>query len=256
MEILTSSEDGVLRVAFNRPQRKNAITAAMYTQLTDTLLAAATDAAVRVVLLHGSGGAFTAGNDLDDFVNDRPSHEDAPVFRFVRALNAFGKPLVAAVWGAAVGIGTTMLLHCDLVYAGESTRFCVPFVRLGLCPEAASSRLLPRLAGHQRAAEKMMLGEPFGATEAQALGLVNGVLPDDAVLDHAMARARTLAALPASALQTTKALMRRGAESTVAEQLEHEGRSFRALLGSPAAAEAVAAFFEKRQPDFTKVNAP
>lgn len=254
MDISVTREDGLMRIAFDRPAKKNAITAAMYESLTDALVAAARDPAVRVAIIHGSGGAFTAGNDLEDFIANRPSQDGAPVFRFVREISRFGKPLVAAVLGPAVGIGTTLLLHCDLVYAGQGAKFSLPFARLGLCPEGASSYLLARLVGRQRAAEKLMLAEPFGAAEAQALGFVNAVLPDDAVIDHALERARTLAALPASSLQATKALLLRGIQRGVLEQLECEGLAFRSLLESPAAAEAIAAFIEKRKPDFSTSN--
>lgn len=250
MDIDTHTADGILTVTFNRPAKKNAITTAMYAALADALRIAHDDAAVRVILVAGQPEIFTAGNDLEDFLNAPPHGSDSPVFRFLTAISTAEKPVVAAVRGAAIGIGTTLLLHCDLVYAGRGARFALPFSQLGLCPEAASSLLLPRLLGYQRAAEKLLLGEPFGADEAHAMGLVNAVLDDDAVLDHARRQAAKLAALPASAIRTTKWLMKSDDASATAARMQKEGTTFRELLASPEAREAFAAFLEKRKPDF------
>jgi len=250
MDIDTAIDGGILTVTFNRPAKKNAITAAMYQQLADALRVAQDEPSVRVVLLVGQPEIFTAGNDLDDFLNAPPTGEESSVFRFLRAISTAEKPIVAAVRGAAVGVGTTMLLHCDLVYAGRGARFSLPFVQLGLCPEAASSLLLPQMFGYHRAAEKLLLGEPFGADEAAAIGLVNQVLDDDAVLAHAQKQAAKLAALPASSIRTTKWLMKGDQGEDVAARMQKEGQAFREMLGAPEAKEAFAAFFEKRKPDF------
>jgi enoyl-CoA hydratase/carnithine racemase len=253
MSIQASHDAGIATLAFDRADKKNAITAAMYAALADGLNAAAADPAVRVVLLHGSETCFTAGNDLQDFLAHPPSGEASPVFRFLNAIAVFPKPIVAAPCGIAVGVGTTMLLHCDLVYAGDSTRFSMPFAQLGLCPEAGSSLLLPAIAGWQRAAEKLMLGEPFGADEAREMGIVNRVLPAAEAIGFARAQAAKLAALPASSLRETKRLMKGAGADEIARRIAQESEVFRGLLGAPAAREAFTAFFEKRPPDFSKV---
>jgi enoyl-CoA hydratase/carnithine racemase len=240
---------------FARPERKNAITASMYGALADALEQAAEDATARVVVVTGSESAFTAGNDLSDFLNEPPTKDGAPVFRFLRAIASFPKPLVASVCGAAIGVGTTMLLHCDLVYAGENATLSLPFVHLGLCPEAASSLLLPAVVGYQRAAEKLLLGEPFGAAEAKEIGIVNRVLPPAEVERFALAQAAKLASRPLSSLLATKALMKRSFTDAVREQMVEEGRYFARMLGEPAAREAFSAFLEKRPADFSKIGA-
>ena len=176
-QIITENRDGILRIEINRPDKKNALTAAMYQAMADALTAADADPKVRVVLIHGKSDLFTAGNDLQDFLDNRPRDEDRPAFQFLRNISRAQKPIVAAVAGAAVGIGTTMLLHCDLVYAAPNTRLQLPFVNLGLVPEAASSLLLPALVGYQRAAELLLLCEPFSAQTAKEIGLVNAVFP-------------------------------------------------------------------------------
>ena len=251
MDIQSSVEDGIQTITFNRPARKNAITAAMYQTLADALHAGEADRSVRALLIAGQPAIFTAGNDLEDFLKAPPHLDDSPVFQFLTAISAAEKPLVAAVRGAAVGVGTTLLLHCDLVYAGRGARFSLPFAQLGLCPEAASSLLLPQLIGYRHAAAKLLLGEAFGADEALAMGFINQVLDDDAVLAHARAQALKLAALPASAIRATKRLMKGDAAADIAARMQKEGLIFRALLSSPEAREAFTAFFEKRKPDFS-----
>lgn len=250
--ILTERRDSVLRIEFNRADKKNAITAAMYQALAEALLAGETDDSVRVALVHGKADIFTAGNDLQDFLANPPRDESTPVFRFLRAVSHFGKPLVAAVGGLAVGVGTTMLLHCDLVFCAPGTRFSLPFVNLALCPEAASSYLLPRLAGYQRAAELLMLGEPFSAERAREIGLVNEIVAPEKLLDTAWATASRLAQKPAASLIATKALMKRGLIGPVEQAMAAESAVFRERLGSPEAKEAFSAFLEKRAPDFSK----
>lgn len=252
--ILTELKDGVLRIEMRRPEKKNALTGPMYAAMADALERAAHEDAIRVVLIHGQPEVFTAGNDLADFLNAPPDDPDRPVFRFLRNIAAAPKPLVAAVTGNAVGVGTTMLLHCDLVYAGEGARFQLPFVNLALCPEAASSLLLPRLAGHQRAAELLFFGEPFGADKAREIGLLNAVHPDDAVFDAALERARKLATLPAASLRETKRLLKQGIAALVPQVMQDEGDIFKRQLASPAAKEAFSAFLEKRKPDFSKFS--
>ncbi len=254
MSIRVKTENAITAIVFDRPDKKNAITAAMYAQIADTLASAAEDPAVRCVVIHGSAQAFTAGNDVQDFLMNPPHGEDSPVSRFLRGIAAFGKPLVAAVCGPAVGVGTTMLLHCDLVYAGESARFSTPFTQLGLCPEAASSLLLPAIAGYQRAAEALMLGEPFGPLEAREMGLVNAVLPDEKAIPYAMTQAGKLARLPASSLRVTKRLMKQGHAEAIARQMAAEGAEFATMLRSPEAREAFSAFLAKRKPDFAQFS--
>jgi enoyl-CoA hydratase/carnithine racemase len=254
MSIQFSTAGGIAAISFARPERKNAITAAMYAAMADALDAAAADPALRVALLHGSAECFTAGNDLQDFVANPPSGEDSPVFRFLRTIAAFPKPIVAAPCGVAIGVGTTLLLHCDLVYAGDNARFSTPFAALGLCPEAASSLLLPAIAGWQRAAEALLLGEPFGADEAHAMGVVNRVLPAGEAIAFARAQAGKLALLPAASLRETKRLMKLGYADTIARRMGEEGEVFGRMLRAPEAREAFAAFFEKRRPDFSSFD--
>lgn len=253
-QVVSRCRDGILAIEIRRPEKKNALTAAMYTALADALEGADADEAVRVVLIHGQREAFTAGNDLRDFLDDPPRGPDAPVFRFIHALRALEKPLVAAVNGVAVGVGTTLLLHCDLAYCGESCRFQLPFVNLGLCPEAASSLLLPRLAGHVRGAELLLLGEHFGAAKALEIGLVNEVLADDRVLARASERALQLARQPAAAVRLAKLLMKSADADLVRHTMNREAVHFRERLESPEAKEAFAAFFEKRKPDFSGLS--
>jgi enoyl-CoA hydratase/carnithine racemase len=251
-EILTEQSAGLLRITLHRPEKKNSITAAMYQALADAFKAARADPAVRVVLISGSAGLFTAGNDLGDFMNNPPHGEQSPVFQFLENISRCEKPIVAAVGGVAVGIGTTMLLHCDLVYAAEDARFALPFTSLGLVLEAASSYLLPQIAGYQRAAELLLLGEPFGAAKAKEAGFVTEVLPADQLLLRAEQAAVKLAALPGKSVRATKALMKGAQGEPVARQMAAEAAQFRAMLTEPAAREAFKAFFEKRKPDFSQ----
>ena len=248
----TRREGAVVSIVLDRPDKKNAITTAMYEALATAFGKVAADEEVRVALLCGLGGAFTAGNDLADFVSSPSQGDNAPVFRFLRELAHFEKPLVAAVEGVAVGIGTTMLLHCDLVYAATDARFALPFVNLGVVPEAASSYLLPRVAGWQRAAQMLMLGEPFSAGQALEAGMVNAVVPNEALLPTAMQAAQSLAAKPPSALRQTKRLMKQALYEDVDRAMRDEARVFAQCLHSPEAKEAFSAFFEKRKPDFSR----
>ena len=252
-DILVHTEAGVMTVTINRLDKKNSLTAAMYAAMADALEAAARDDATRVVVLQGHETIFSAGNDIGDFLNRPPSTPESPVFRFLRGIAAFPKPLLAAVCGPAVGVGTTMLFHCDLVYAGDNAAFSMPFVNLGLCPEAASSLLVPQMLGYHRAAEALLLGEPFMAEAALEVGLVNRVLPPTEANGYAQAQARKLAAKPISSLVETKRLMKSGQAQLVAKQMAEEGVSFGRMLGEPAAKEAFTAFMERRKPDFSKV---
>ncbi len=253
-DILVHAEAGVMTVTFNRLDRKNSITSDMYATMADALDRAAGDASLRVAVFQGHETVFSAGNDIGDFLNKPPAGTGSPVFRFLRAIAAFPKPLVAAVCRPAVGVGTTMLFHCDLVYAGDNAAFSMPFVNLGLCPEAASSLLVPRMLGYHRAAEALLLGEPFMAEAALEVGLVNRVLPPTEANSYAQAVARKLAAKPISALVVTKALMKKGQSQQVLQQMDDEGAAFARMLGEPAAKEAFGAFLEKRKPDFSKIG--
>ena len=252
-DILQHIDAGVMTLTFNRVDKKNSITRDMYAALANGVEQAAADAAVRVVVIQGHETIFSAGNDIGDFLNQPPSGQDSPVFRFLRAIASIEKPVVAAVAGPAVGIGTTLLFHCDLVYAGDNAAFSMPFVNLGLCPEAASSLLVPRMFGYHRAAEALLLGEPFFAEAALEVGLVNRVLPPTEVNAYAQAQAKKLAAKPLSSLVETKRLMKGGQQAEVMAKMAEEGQSFGHMLREPAAREAFSAFMEKRKPDFSKV---
>ncbi len=250
--IVCDTQDHVALIQLQRPEKKNALSTAMYAALADAFAAAQADASVRVILIQGSATCFTAGNDLQDFLQQPPAGESAPVFRFLQAIATAQLPVVAAVAGPAVGIGTTMLLHCDLVYAAPNARFQLPFVSLGLVPEAASSVLFPALVGYQRAAEYLLLGQPFDAHQAQDMGLVNAVIDAEALLAHAMRVARQLAALPPGALRASKNLLKRSQHTQVQDALHIEGAEFRARLAMPEAHEALRAFMEKRPADFSR----
>ena len=237
-------EPGIRLVPIDRPERRNALDRASYAGLTAAVAAAAQDEAVGVVVLTGAGGCFTAGNDLRDF-QDVAAGGDSPGLTFLKALRTCPKPVVAAVEGHAVGIGTTLLLHCDLAYAGDGARFRLPFAALGLSPEGGSSYLLPLVAGSKRAAELLMLGEPFTAEAAAAAGLVNAAVPAGTALDTAMAKARSLAALPRASIAATKRALRRGHEEAVARALDEEAVVFHALRRAPEAQAAFAAFLRR-----------
>ena len=249
-DILIHTDAGVSTITFNRLDKKNALTEAMYSALAEAMQQAATDDAVRVLVIQGDASVFTAGNDIKDFLEHPPTSTDAPVFRFLRQLVSFPKPLIAAVAGPAVGVGTTMLFHCDLVYAGDNAAFAMPFVNLGLCPEAGSSLLAPQLVGHQRAAELLLLGEPFLAETARDLGLVNRITAPTEVNELAGAQARRLASKPMSSLLETKRLLKRGQQAALLERVAEEAAVFARMLGEPAAREAFTAFMEKRPPQF------
>lgn len=250
--VLVSVEDRVCFVQMHRPEKKNALTGAMYAALADAVSAAEADPAVRVLLISGTETVFSAGNDVADFAAGFSMDEGSPVVRFLDALVGAQKPVVAAVNGPAIGIGTTMLLHCDLVYAGRSARFQLPFVNLGLVPEAGSSYLLPRLLGHVRAAELLMLGEPFDAQTARDYALVNAVVADGETLPRARAAALALAAKPPAALRLTKQMLKQAEGDTLRRVIRAEAEQFRARLATPEAAEAFQAFLERRKPDFSR----
>ena len=237
-----------MEIAFNRPQKKNALTAAMYLAAANALREAEKDDGVRAVLFRGEGDSFCAGNDLEDFAANPPVEEDAPVFRFLDTASRATKPFVAAVHGSAVGIGTTLLLHCELVYAAHDARFALPFTRLGLVPEFASSYLLPLIAGYHRAAELLLLGEPFDAAKADAAGFITRALPAGEVLGAAREAARALAALPPKSVQRTKALMRGAHAAAVQARMKAEIDEFRPMLFEPAARAALERFLARRKP--------
>jgi enoyl-CoA hydratase/carnithine racemase len=244
MEITVTTNGPVMDVRLNRPDKKNAITVAMYAVLADAFEQAAADPAVRVVTISGSGGVFTAGNDIGDFIAVRPGGEDMPVFRFLRAIAACPKVMIAGVEGLAIGIGTTMLLHCDLVLATAGTIFSTPFVDLGLVPEAASSLLLPRLIGRQRAAKHLLLGDPFNAETALEYGLVTEIVPAEELGHELRSMSERLAAKPRDAVRLTKALLM-APECSVADRIATEGALFEERLASAEAAAAFTAFFER-----------
>lgn len=252
-EILSHLDAGVMTLTFNRVDKKNSLTAAMYTALADAVTQAECNPEVRVLVFQGHETVFCAGNDIADFLNNPPSTPDAPVFRLLHSIAAFPKPVLAAVAGPAVGIGTTLLFHCDLVYAGDNAAFAMPFVNLGVCPEAASSLLAPQMMGYHRAAEALLLGEPFMAEAALEIGLVNRVLPPTEVNSYVQVQARKLAAKPLSSLLETKRLMKAGQAALVQQQMNEEAASFGRMLTEPAAKEAFGAFMDKRKPDFSKL---
>ncbi len=252
--IQTDFQDGILTLRFNRPEKKNALTLAMYVALVEALKWANEKDAVRVVLLTGGDGCFTSGNDLVDFMHSPPLGNASPVMQFLIAISQAKKPIVAAVSGAAVGVGATMLLHCDLVYAGASALFQMPFVNLGLCPEAGSTLLLPRMMGHQRAAELLLLGEPFSAETAREVGIVSVVCNDGELLETAQRKARQLAAQPAAAVRVAKALMKQDYAFPLREAIREEGALFMERLKSPEATEGISAFLERRRPDFSQFS--
>jgi enoyl-CoA hydratase/carnithine racemase len=256
MSIKTATINGVATIEIARPEKKNALTVAMYKTMAEALDAAREDKAVRAVLITGQPGIFTSGNDIEDFMSRPPGQGsdamNSPVFLFMQALMLCDKPVVAAVTGAAIGIGTTLLLHCDLVYVSDEARLAMPFVSLGLVPEFASSLLVPQLMGHRRAAEKLLLGEPITPEQAVEYGLANAVLPAGEVVSHARRMAERFNALPPGAVRESKQLMRKPQHELNVQTLRTEGALFSARLRSPEAMEAFQAFFQKRKPDFSK----
>jgi enoyl-CoA hydratase/carnithine racemase len=246
--------EGIFTLCINRPDKKNALNLVMYQALAEGLTAADSDDAVRVIMIRGGEDCFTSGNDLADFLSAPPTGPESPVMQFLSAISAARKPIVAAVNGLAVGVGVTMLLHCDLVYAGSGATFQMPFVNLGLCPEAGSTLLLPRIMGHQRAAELLLLGEVFDVHKAQVLGIITEVCPDGDVLVTARSKALQLTAQPAAAVRLAKDLLKRDYAPQLRETISEEGKQFMARLKSPEAAEALQAFMQRRKPDFSKFN--
>ena len=251
-EIITEQSGPILCVELNRPAKRNAMTSSMYATLADVFNDAAKDERIRAVLWHGAGDSFCAGNDVEDFLKNPPGPGESPQARLMDALVNFDKPLVAAVHGAAIGGGTTMLTHCDFIYAGESTKFQMPFINLALVPEFGSSCSVPARIGHVRAAELILLGAPFDGKRAAELGLVTEVVSDKDVLARATETARKLAAKPASALQASKRLIQQPFREQIKAAMKAENEEFSAQVRSEDAKEALTAFLEKRKPDFTK----
>jgi enoyl-CoA hydratase/carnithine racemase len=253
-EIITEQSGSLLRVQLNRPAKRNAMTSSMYAFLAELFNKAAKDERTRVVLWHGAGDSFCAGNDIEDFLRNPPGPGDSAQARLMAALLEFDKPLIAAVQGAAIGGGTTMLLHCDFVYAGESARFQMPFINLAVLPEFGSSFLVPARIGHIRAAELILLGLPFDAKRAADLGFVTQVVFDQDLLATASETARKLATKPDSALQASKRLMKQLFRYQIKAAMKAENEEFSAQVRSEDAKEAFRAFLEKRPPDFTRTT--
>jgi enoyl-CoA hydratase/carnithine racemase len=253
MAIRTATSNGVTTIEIARPEKKNALTVAMYEAMEQALQTALADRAVRAVLIVGQPNVFTAGNDLQDFMQRPPTGDDSPVLRFMHALLNFDKPVVAAVTGAAIGIGVTMLLHCDLVYVSDDAQLSTPFVSLGLVPEFASSVILPQLVGHVKAAEVLLLGNGFTGSEAVKLGIANAALPATEVVAHARRTAERFNTLPPGAVREAKRLLRAGSKDAIAQAIRAEVAVFVERLRSPEAKEAFEAFFQKRKPDFAKL---
>jgi enoyl-CoA hydratase/carnithine racemase len=252
MSIKTAVLNGVATIEIARPEKKNALTQAMYQAMADAINAAQADGTVRAVLITGQPGIFTSGNDIEDFMQRPPQGLDSPVFQFMKALVGSDKPVIAAVTGAAIGIGTTMLLHCDFVYVSDESRLAMPFVGLGLVPEFASSLVVPALMGPRRAAEKLLLGDPFTGEQAVECGIANAVLPASEVVNHARRVAERFNALPPGAVRDSKRLMHGRGREAIMAAVEEEAQIFGQRLRSPEAMEAFQAFFQKRQPDFSK----
>lgn len=250
--IITEANNNILRIEINRPKKRNAITIDMYRAMAKAIKQGDQNPSIRVILLHGQKEIFTAGNDLKDFQNLPPSDGLNPVGNFMKAVTDTKKPLIAAVSGYAVGIGTTMLFHFDLVYAGTNAKFQFPFVSLGLCPEFGSTFLLPRLAGHQRAAELFFFGDFFTAEEANRIGLVNKIFQVEQLLDNTLSEAQRLANQPPASVRLTKSLMKQNIPVNIDEIIGYEGAQFMRRLKSPEAKEAFSAFYERRKPDFSK----
>ena len=253
MTIRMQVEEDVACIEIARPERKNAITAEMYAQLAESFTAAGSDEAVRAIVLRGAPTVFCAGNDIHDFLQ-RPDSAGEFAQRFMKTMIELQKPVIAAVNGAAVGIGTTMLMHCDLVYAADDAMFSMPFVSLGICPEFGSSLLVPLTAGYHKAAEKLLFGEPISAEDALEMGLVNRLLPPSEVVEYAMHQARRFRALPPGAVYETKRLLKAGWRTALQLAMDEELRSLRRLLGSAESREALSAFLERRKPDFARAG--
>lgn len=250
--ILTTSQDGIYQIQFNRPEKKNALTQAMYRAIAEAITEAEGDDTIRVLFFTGREGCFTSGNDIGDFLQINLADGASPVSQFLVNLSQANKPIVAAVNGVAVGIGTTMLLHCDLVYAAAEARFRLPFVNLALVPEAGSTFLLPQMIGQRRAAELLMFGEFFGAEVAREAGLVNAIYPEETLVATALQKATQLTTLPPAALRATKSLLKRANKAAISEAMAEEGEQFQQCLRSPEAQEAMQAFMERRPADFSK----
>jgi enoyl-CoA hydratase/carnithine racemase len=255
-DIVTERSNGILGVQFNRPEKKNAMTGGMYTRLADIFNEANEDEETLVALWHSAGDAFSAGNDVGDFLKNPPGPGESPQARLMDAFVRFEKPIVVAVQGAAIGGGTTMLTHCDFVYAGESAKFQLPFINLALVPEFGSSYSLPARIGYLRAADLFLLGEPFTAARAAELGLVTRVVPDRDLLATATATAQKLAGKPGGALRASKRLIKQGFVDQVKAAIRVENQAFSERVRSAEAKEALAAFLEKRPPNFNKTKAP
>lgn len=252
-ELLIDRSGGVMTITFNRLEKKNSFTKLMYAGMAEAMTQADADGTLHALVLQGHETVFSAGNDIAEFLQRAAASQESPAFQFLRAISTFSKPIVAAVCGPAVGVGTTLLFHCDLVYAGDNAAFSMPFVNLGLCPEAASSHLAPLLMGHGRAAEALLLGEPFLAETALDMGLISRIVPPTEAAALAQRQAEKLATKPLASLIETKRLMKKSQAGIVAERLIEEGTSFAHLLREPAAKEAFQAFLEKRRPNFSKI---
>jgi enoyl-CoA hydratase/carnithine racemase len=250
MSIEISVENRIQTLRFNRPDKKNAITQAMYTDMANALNAAQQDPSIRVSVFVGTNGVFSSGNDVADFLKSPPANGEAPVIRFLNALHNAEKPILAAVEGLAIGIGMTLLLHCDLAYASPNAKLNMPFVNIGLCPEAASSYLVPMMVGHRKAAELLMLGDTLTAQQAAEFGILNGVVDD--VIAHTYAQATRLAAQPPKALKTTKKLMKQWNHAQIQDIMRIEFEAFAPLLVGEEAKEAMTAFMQKRKADFSR----
>jgi enoyl-CoA hydratase/carnithine racemase len=255
-DIITERSGGILRVELNRPAKKNAMTSSMYVALAKIFNDAAEDPIIRAVLWHGAGDSFCAGNDVEDFLKNPPGPGESPQSRLMQALLYFDKPVVAAVQGAAIGGGTTMLTHCDFVYAGESAKFQMPFVNLAVVPEFGSSCTLPARIGHIRAAELILLALPVDARRAADLGFVTQAVPDQNLLATASETVRKLAAKSPSAVQASKRLMKQPFREQIKAAMKAENEEFSAQIRSADAKEALTAFLEKRAPHFGQAIAP
>jgi enoyl-CoA hydratase/carnithine racemase len=252
-ELIVTTTDSVMEIRFNRPEKKNALTRAMYDGVVTAFEAAESDPAIRVILLTGTGDTFTSGNDIKDFQQRATNRDATAASPFLTALSTLAKPLIAAVNGAAIGVGTTMLAHCDLIVAARSARFVMPFTRLGLVPEAGSSLLFPQLLGHQRASAMLLLGDALDAETAHSAGFVYQVVDDAELMTAARAVASRLAALPPQAIRQTKYLMRHG-KPILGDRISEELELFRQRVHAPEASEAFAAFMEKRPADFSRFS--